>query len=149
MGWTILYGALLALALVFAWASERVVYLKLGLYMLMSWTVYNVVVRVIGFPHGLLIDALADALIATAVGRLGYLNRSWPAFLICALFVLEEAVHLSAALRHAENEYVIHAALNGIFALQVLVVGIASGASMAFSGSPASRRRAPPVRARR
>lgn len=141
MGWTIFYGAELSVALALAWASARPVYVALGVNMLVSWAFYNIVVRAVGFQHGLLLDALVDALIACVVGALGYQARSRLAWWIVVLFVAEEATHICANIWRAEDAPSIHAVLNAIFALQVLLIGGAARVAMA-----SSRPRAPDLR---
>lgn len=138
MIWTAIYGALLSIAIGLAWRSGSVLYLKLSLYMLGSWALYNTIVPLFGFSHGLLIDALGDALIATGVGALGLKARSWTALWVVAFFVVEECWHLAASVAQSESNYWYHAALNVIFALQVVLIGGAAVASMARHRPPAS-----------
>ena len=146
MIWTAIYGVLLSIALGLAWRSGSVLYLKMALYMLASWALYNTVVPLFGFPHGLLIDALGDALIATGVGAIGLRARSWTALWVVAFFVAEECWHLAASVAGRENDYWYHAALNVIFALQVVIIGGAAVATMARHRAPAAHWRFSPVR---
>lgn len=131
MVYSVAYGTLLAIALLLSWRSHVVVYQQLGLLMLASWMTYNIVVRAFGFPHGLLIDALADALIATAAGAVGLRHRSCAAFAVVMLFVGEECWHLTASIMGQESSVTYHRWLNVIFALQVLIIGGMAGVSLA------------------
>lgn len=146
MCYTIAYGALLTIALPLAWRSHVVVYQQLGFLMFLSWAIYNLVVRVFGFPHGLLIDAMADALIATAAGTVGLRHRSATAFVVIMLFVAEECWHLTASVTGQEGSLYYHSALNAIFALQVLIIGGGAGVSLARSRTASAPRRASPYR---
>lgn len=131
MIYTVVYGSLLLIALLMAWGSRAAIYQQLGALMLLSWLVYNIVVRAFGFPHGLLIDALADALIATAAAGVGLRHRSAAAFGVVLLFVAEECWHLTASMTGQETSTLYHKSLNVIFALQVLIIGGGAGVALA------------------
>ena len=126
-----LFGMAVCLMLLLTWASDDHVRQKLGLLLLGAWAASNLAVNYMGVGNAPLVIPSLDALVAIVVAVVGYSARSRIALIIFAIYAFVGAVHVVALVMRAEMTYNYYAALNVLFACQLITLG-ASSAWVAF-----------------
>lgn len=121
------YGISVLIVLALAWASGEHVKQKLGLVLLMTWTISNCAVFALGFHDAPGPISVANGLLAFITMLLGYKNRSVSALLVVALYVIGEGLSFSAIARNLTDTYTFWLLRNLIFTAQMIVVGGSSG----------------------
>lgn len=121
------YGAATILAMALTLLSGRHVLIKLGLVLLLDWSLYNVIIDWTGFERAPLLIPMFDAAIGTWIGVIAWANRSLVAATVFGLFVIVAAWWCVEIWSHSQATYTCYAVANCIFLAQVAIVGGAGG----------------------
>lgn len=124
--WATIYCVLALVVLGLAWASREDIKLKLALVLGAAWVSENFLHDRLGRDSPVWI-AVADLGLLACVGFVGYVARSWCAFLVAALFSIDQGVIWSVQWSHTPPTGTFYAALNVLYLGQLLVVGVGSG----------------------
>ena len=122
-----LYGAAALVAIALAFASDRHVWVKVSLFLLLDWIGCNVIEQLNGYDRAPLLLPMMEAILGTAVGMLALANRSILATLVFGLFVSSCIIWDTAFWAHAQSSFACYLTLNMVYLLGVLVVGCAGG----------------------
>lgn len=121
------FGIAVAVVGLLAWASRGAMERKLAACLVLSWAAANIIVAYRGFHDAPVWFAVVDAIGATFVGSL-MRRPTWPAFGVLGVYVFMGAVHIAVLVPGGIGaNWAYFAALNILFAIQLLFVGASCG----------------------
>lgn len=119
----IFYGLCVFTALGLALLARRTELIKLGLILVSAWVSCNLAVAAHGFSRATMLIPTIDAILALLAAWMVAIERSKPAGIVFALFVMVEIVHVAAFQTHTQGGFAYFLTLNVLFFCQVVVVG--------------------------
>lgn len=134
---TVLYGLLVS----FVWwrtlRTNSMVLKKVAAWMAVDWIASNILFEVLG-PHAApWVSPSIEAGVVVAIGTLAIAHRSWVAWAVVVLFVIQEIVSVTGFLEHTQGLPMYYAVMNFLFIIRIGLVGGAAGYAMvdrAFAG---------------
>ena len=133
-GFLLFYGTLSVSVLLLTLCQPVRVLWQLAAIMVASWAVCNVAVQAMGFAGAPLIAPSLDGALALLAAWLGHKTRSFTAFVVVCLFVIEESVSIAGIAFAQTNTRVYYSALNAVFLAQVLAIGYAAAREIQLAG---------------
>jgi hypothetical protein len=143
---TLFYGLLLSVMLVLAWRSGDLVLQKVASWVGVSWCAANVLWYVMGPKGEPWIAPTVQAVIAIVLGHLAIRHRSWTAWAVISVYVIQAGWTVLAFSEHIQGQVVYYAMLNALFLTRISIVGGASTYAMArrvLAGDWGAHRHAP------
>lgn len=117
------YGAILAVAFSFAWASDNQTYLKLGLIAVGHWAAYNIAIAIMGYDRSGVILVTLSSMAAIMTAFVGRVARSYVALIMTWLWIAAATISTAFFYFRAQFASVHYVALNLTFLARMLLLG--------------------------
>lgn len=117
------YGLLIGVVTLAAQLSGDRVIRQVSWLCLLDWALSNAFVQWLGFTHAPVVVPAMSAMIALAIGMIGYRNRSPLCFGIVLLYLAHETVAVVGFTTQRQSELWYYTAQNSIFLLRMAALG--------------------------